>query len=234
MRAIGIIPARGGSKGVPRKNIRLCGGRPLLAYTIAAAQQSRRLFRFAVSTDDAEIGAIAQSLGAEVHWRPAELAQDNTPAPPVVNHLLTTLDPNGRLFDCVVYLQPTTPLRTAEDIDNAIDLLERSCADSVVSVYRVEDHHPSRMYRLGEDGRLIPYDQEPAGRLRQQLPAVYHRNGAIYACKRSIIATQHSLLGADVRPYVMTRERSVNIDDEFDLQIADMLLSKANQLQRVA
>jgi CMP-N,N'-diacetyllegionaminic acid synthase len=186
---------------------------------------SQRLPRFVVSTDDLEIESVAKSLGAEVNRRPKHLAQDDTPAPPVVAQLLQELDPNHCLFDSVIYLQPTTPLRTAADIDAALELFEQTNADSVVSVYRVDDHHPARMYRL-ESGRLIPYDHEPVGRLRQQLPAVYHRNGAIYVCKRSIVDGQQTLIGPDVRPYVMPRDRSVNIDDELDLVIADILLQR--------
>lgn len=225
MQPLGIIPARGGSKGVPRKNIRLIAGKPLLTYAIDAARRSRRLMHFAVSTDDPEIAAVAEAAHAEARMRPPRLARDDTPALPVVTHLLEELDPTGTRFDSVVYMQPTSPLRTAEDIDAAVGLLEESGADSVVSVYQVDDHHPARMYRL-IDGRLIPFTQEPCDRLRQKLPAVYHRNGAIYACRRCVIEDQQTMIGEDVRPYLMPYERSVNIDNEVDLLLADMLVQR--------
>lgn len=220
---LGITPARGGSVGVPRKNIRPIAGRPLIAYTIEAAMASQRLSCFVVTTDDVEIADVSRQWHCPVLMRPPELAADNTPMVPVVEHVLTTLRPTHGEFDFVVLLQPTTPLRTADDIDKAVELLEESGADSVISVYQVADHHPARMYRLVE-GRLIPYEAEPPGSLRQELPPVYHRNGAIYACRYTLIVEQHTLMGPDCRPYVMPRSRSLNIDDEFDLRIADCLL----------
>jgi len=222
MNALGIIPARGGSKGVLRKNIRLVGGRPLIAYTIAAAQGSELLSHFVVSTDDLEIARTATELGAPVLMRPSELAADDTPMVPVVRHALAEV---GLAFDAVAVLQPTTPLRQAGDIDGALRLLGESGADSVISVYQVEDHHPARMYRL-EQGRLVPYDIEPPARLRQGLPVVYHRNGAVYACRRGLIEDGQTLIGLDTRPYIMPRDRSLNIDDEFDLAIAECLLTR--------
>jgi N-acylneuraminate cytidylyltransferase len=220
---LGIIPARGGSKGALRKNIRLVGGRPLLAYAIEAARNSRYLTDYLVSTDDAEIAAVARQEGVAVLLRPPELAADDTPMLPVVKHALA----QGH-YDTVVILQPTTPLRTAEDIDAALQILFNTGADSVVSVYQVDDHHPARMYRLLEN-RLIPYDTEPSARLRQALPPVYHRNGAVYACRTSLVWEQETLLGSDLRPYVMPRARSINIDDELDLAFADFVLSRQRQ-----
>ena len=222
---LGIIPARGGSKGVLRKNIRPVAGQPLIAYTIEAAQASRRLTHFVTTTDDAEIAALAESLGSPILVRPPELATDDTPMLPVVEHVLSVLEPTEGRYDYVVILQPTTPQRTGEDIDAALALLIETRADSVVSVYQVADHHPARMYRLVE-GRLAPYEPEPPGRLRQELPLVYHRNGAIYACQRSLIEERGTLIGPDTRPYIMPRERSINIDDELDLAFADFLLRR--------
>lgn len=228
-RIIGIIPARGGSKGVPHKNIRLVADRPLIAYTIEAAKGSQLVTHFVVSTDDTEISLVAERLGSTVIMRPPELAADHTPMLPVVDHALRVLEPEMGRYDYVVVLQPTSPLRTASDIDMALTLLIQSGADSVVSVYEVGDHHPARMYRL-IDGRLVPYEQEPAHRLRQRLPAVYHRNGAIYACRREIIEEQGTLIGPDTRPYIMPRERSINIDDELDLAYADFVFRQRKSL----
>ncbi len=223
---LGIIPARGGSKGVPRKNVRQVAGRPLIAYTLEAAAAARRLSRFVTSTDDAEIAAVAAECGSPVLRRPPELAADDTPMLRVVEHVLAaSAAERGEPPEVVVLLQPTSPLRTAADIDAAVELLLTTGADSVVSVYRVEDHHPARMYRL-RDGCLLPYEPEPADRLRQALPAVYHRNGAVYACRRALIEERGTLLGGVVRPYMMPRERSINIDDEVDLGLAELLLRR--------
>jgi CMP-N-acetylneuraminic acid synthetase len=223
---LGIIPARGGSKGVPRKNIRLVGGQPLIAYSIHAAQTCQLLTHWVVSTEDAEIASIAQSLGAEILPRPDELAGDKTPMLPVVRNAFATLEARlGVRFEYGVLLQPTAPMRTAADIDAAVTVLRESGADSVVSVYRVYDHHPARMYRL-ENERLVPLENEPIGRLRQDLPAVYHRNGAIYAFRRGLLDEADSLIGPDTRPYIMPEERSINIDNETDLLLADLLLQR--------
>ncbi len=223
MRTLGIIPARGGSKGVKRKNLRLIAGRPLIHYTIDAARQSRALTHVVTTTDDAEIAAVAEAAGSAVLMRPAALAADDTPMLPVVQHALSALEPKLGRFDAVVVLQPTTLLRTSEDIDAAVELLETTRADSVISVYQVGDYHPSRMYQLVEN-RLVAFQPEPPARIRQGLPPLYHRNGAIYACRRDLIDEGGTLIGPDARPYLMPRERSVNIDDEFDLLTAELLV----------
>ncbi len=226
---LGIIPARGGSKGVRRKNIRMVGGRPLIAYTIDAARQSTHLTTCVVSTDDEEIAEVAGSLGCEVVMRPDALAEDNTPMAPVLSHAIEETERKGIGVDHGVILQPTVPLRTGEDIDRTLDILIDGGADSVVSVVLVSDHHPSRMYRL-EDRRLVPYAPEPEGSLRQDLPDVYHRNGAVYAFRRSLIADTGGFIGPDNRPYVMPSERSINIDEEYDLLLADLLITHQQSL----
>ena len=219
-RNLGIIPARGGSKGVYRKNIRLVCGQPLIAYTIKAAKESLLLTDFVTTTDDPEIEQVAKSFDSPIILRPPELAADKTPMIPVVRHVLETLPEK---YDNLVLLQPTSPLRNSQDIDAALRQLNESGADSIVSVYQVEDHHPSRMYRLDNDV-LIPYETESERRLRQELPSVYHRNGAIYACRTSLVLERNTLLGNHLRPYIMPRDRSVNIDDELDLAFAEFLL----------
>ncbi len=230
LRALGIIPARGGSKGVPRKNIRPVAGRPLIGYTIAAAAGSQLLTHYVVSTDDDEIAAVARAEGAPVLRRPPELAADDMPMLGVLQHALRERAAAGDHYDAVVVLQPTTPLRQPADIDSSLRMLMDGDADSVVSVYVVEDHHPARMYRL-VDGCLEPYEHEPPGRLRQALAPVYHRNGAIYACWTRLL-DQGLLLGGRLRPYLMPRARSVNIDDELDLALADCLLSRTEAAAR--
>jgi len=223
MNILGIIPARGGSKGVLRKNIRLVGGIPLIAHTINAAKGSVKLTSFVTSTEDEKIADISREYESEVIKRPLELAGDRTPMIPVIESVLSTVESTMGYQDYIVLLQPTTPMRSSDDIDNAISIILNTGADSVISVYQVEDHHPSRMYNI-IDNRVVPYTTEPPGSLRQELPPVYHRNGAIYAFKRSLLQEKGIIIGADTRPYIMPRERSINIDDELDLAFADFLL----------
>lgn len=222
---LGIIPARGGSKGIPHKNIRFLNKRPLIYYSIRAAEQSRLLDHFVVSTDDAQIAQMAQSLHSPVVLRPAKLAQDDTPMVPVLLHALEELAKKGQTFDHVIVLQPTCPLRTAKDIDQALTLLLETKADSVVSVYQVFDHHPARMYAV-KRGRLVPLMKEGTFTRRQSLPPVYHRNGAIYAMRANVLLKDKTVVGKDARAYIMPREVSVNIDDEVDLKLAEILLKE--------
>jgi CMP-N-acetylneuraminic acid synthetase len=227
MNILGVIPARGGSKSVPRKNITLLFERPLIAYTIAAAQQSKTLTHFLLSSDDEEIIAVAKHYGAPVPFiRPAELASDIAPTLPVVQHAIRFMEASeGIKFDYVVLLQPTTPMRRSEDIDAAVEKLIRTGADSVVSVCDVEAYHPARMRQIVDD-RLVelPIKEPREMARRQDLPPVYIRNGAIYAVRRDLIIEQNSMIGAVSRPYVMPVERSVNIDSPLDLLLAQHLM----------
>ncbi|MBX9829347.1 MAG: acylneuraminate cytidylyltransferase family protein [Xanthobacteraceae bacterium] len=222
MKALGIIPARGGSKGVPRKNVRIVGGIPLIGHTIRAAQNSKRLVRFVVSTDDAEIAETAERFGAQVLKRPSELARDDSPVDGAIRH---ALDKAGYECDTIALLQPTTPLRSSDDIDAALELFANGGADTVIGITQVGDRHPSRMYRLA-DGLMNPILPEPAGRLRQQLEPIFIRNGAIYICSAAQLCATNSLFGPRLRGYVMPAERAVNIDEEIDLVVADYLLTK--------
>ncbi len=228
-RTVGIIPARGGSKGIPRKNLRLLAGKPLIAHTIEAAQASH-LSVLAVSTDDAEIAAAGQAHGCRVIQRPEALAADDAAMTPVVIHALRALINAGEQFDYVMLLQPTAPLRTSADIDAALALLIESGADTVVSVTPVPGHcHPDWQFVI-EGDRLRLYNGEPWENLiprRQLLSPSYTRNGAVYACRASVLLEQGSLYGADVRAYVMPESRSVNIDSELDLALAELLLRTA-------
>lgn len=224
-RVLAIIPARGGSKGVPHKNIRLLAGKPLIGYTIGAAIASRHLTDFVTSTDDDEIATVAKSFGSTVIRRPSKLATDDAPMDPTIEHALNECETQAGRYDYVLVLQPTAPFRTSDDIDNSIELLEKSGETSLTSVYLVEDAHPARMYRLDND-RLVPYEQEPLARLRQTLPPVYHRNGAIYGRKTVPFRTEHTLLGSSIIPYIMPRSRSINIDDELDFAFAEYLMER--------
>lgn len=227
MKILTLIPARGGSKGVPRKNLRLVGGRPLIEWTIEAAKGASCLGDVFVTTDDREISQVSTAAGAIVIDRPCLIAGDKTPMTDVIQHALSVCEVMQETrYDYILLLQPTAPMREAVDIDGAIARIIESRADSVISVYRVEDTHPARMYLLDNSGELVPYSQEPVGSLRQDLPNVYHRNGAIYLCTTDFFKRAGKLWGGRMLPFVMPKERSANIDDMEDLLIADFLISR--------
>ena len=226
MKVLGIIPARGGSKSVPRKNIQQLAGIPLIAHTIRSAKESKRLTHFLVSTDDKEIADVSARAGAPVLMRPAELGQDETPMPPVLLHALDEEARQGRHYDIVLLLQPTCPLRRGSEIDAALDLLETEQADVVISVYQVSDAHPARMYYL-RDSRLSPLAPQWEMANRQVLPPVYHRNGVIYAARVSVFRKKKTFYVHNAVPFVMPKESAVNIDDPLDLKFAEMMLKES-------
>jgi len=225
---LALIPARGGSKGVPKKNIKLLVGKPLIAYSIEAALQSRHHLRVIVSTDDEEIARIARSMGAETPYlRPHVLAQDETPTLPVIQHALQWLEQHeGYQPERVVLLQPTSPLRGAEHIDQGIKFLLQAKADSLVSVCEAE-HSPYWMRVLDNERRVRPFVETAREFLRRQdLPLVYRLNGALYMTKRRIIMEEERLLGDDVRALIMSREDSIDIDNEVDFLLAELLVKR--------
>jgi CMP-N-acetylneuraminic acid synthetase len=227
MRVLGIVPARGGSKGIPRKNIALLGGKPLIAYTANAALGARRLSRIVLSTEDEEIAEVGRRYGLEVPFlRPRELAQDDTPALPVLQHVVRRLEAMGDRFDAIFTLQPTNPLRRSEDIDGAIDLLERTGADSVISFVPVGDKHPARMKYLDDRGRVIdpPFGEAVEGQRRQDLPKLYLREGSVYLTKRDVLMLQQSIRGRDCRAWLVDPDRACNIDGPVDWLLAEALL----------
>ncbi|MFN0109779.1 MAG: cytidylyltransferase domain-containing protein [Blastocatellia bacterium] len=229
MKILGLIPARGGSKGVPRKNIRLLAGKPLLAYTAEAALASKRLTRIILSTDDKEIAEVGRACGLEVPFlRPAELAEDTTPTLPVVQHAVQFLEAQGERFDAICLLQPTNPLRQASDIDGCIDLLERAEADTVFTMLAVpSEHNPHWVYFKNADGslRLSTGDATPIPR-RQSLPPAFHREGSVYVTRRDVVMIENSLYGAQVIGFEIERSRSVNIDNLEDWAKAESLIRK--------
>jgi CMP-N,N'-diacetyllegionaminic acid synthase len=229
MRVLGLIPARGGSKGIPHKNICVVAGKPLLQYTTEAALAARRLNRVVLSTEDEQIAELGRCYGVEVPFlRPAELAQDTSPMLPVVQHAVRMLQASGEHFDAVCLLQPTNPMRRASDIDEAIQLLERTQADSVISFVEVGDSHPARMKYLTADGRVIdpPFAEEVEGQRRQDLPKLYLREGSIYLTRTAVIMQRNSLRGNDCRAFIISPERACNIDGPLDLFIAEQLLTR--------
>ena len=226
MRVLAVIPARGGSKGIPGKNLVPLGGRPLLAYTAAAAQASRTLTRVIVSTDDAAITAGARLLGLDVPFlRPAPLAADDTPMLPVLQHAVVAMQAAGFEPDVVVLLQPTSPLRRAEHIDGAVALLEQTGADSVVSVVEVpHQFNPQSVLKM-DSGRLRPYLDSPTVAGRQQKPHVLARNGPAVLAVRTAVILSGSLYGDDSRPLMMSAEDSLDVDSAWDLFLAELILA---------
>ncbi|HBH04893.1 MAG: hypothetical protein A2X36_05055 [Elusimicrobia bacterium GWA2_69_24] len=228
-RALGIIPARGGSKSVPRKNLHPLLGRPLIVWSIESARRAKSLDRLIVSTDDPEIAEVARAHGAEVPFlRPPELAADDTPDLPVFQHALRMLgDAAGYVPDAIVHLRPTQPLRTAQEIDEAVGLWERTRADCVKSV-RPAGEHPFKMYRLRE-GRLVPYLDTAERRRRgpdvprQSLEPLYLSAGVVDVVRREIVEAG-STEGAAVVPYFAAPERYVNLDSARDFEIAEALM----------
>lgn len=228
MKVLGIIPARGGSKGILRKNLTPLAGKPLLYYTVRAAQVSRRLTRTILSSEDQEIGDVGRSLGIEVPFvRPAALATDEARSVEVAKHALQFAEnEESTRYDVVCLLQPTCPLRAPYDIDRAIEMLDQSDADGVVSLARVEDPHPMKMMLVTDKivRPLFP-DQWRETIRRQELPPVFYLNGAVYCVRREVLLDHDSLWGEKTLAYVMPAERSVNIDTMLDIKLAECLLT---------
>ncbi len=228
MRVLGIIPARGGSQGVARKNVKELCGKPLLAYTVESALRSNRLNRTILSTEDSEIANMGRELGVDVPFmRPVELASDSAPTFPVVLHAVTELEKQNEFYDAVCLLQPTNPLRRSEDIDGCIELLERSGADSVITILPVpHEFNPKWVYWQTVDGelRLSTGDEEPVMR-RQDLPEAFHREGSVYVTRRDVLFEFGNLYGSKVLGYRVDVENSVNIDSPADWESAEAILA---------
>ena len=223
-----IIPARGGSKGLPRKNIAMLNGKPMLAYSIEEALKSQLINRYVVSTDDEEIRLAAEAYGAETIERPSHLALDDTPTWDALRHALLQCEEEDGEYDLIADIRCTNPLKTAKDIDGAIGKLIRTGADSVIGVAKLEDHHPYRIKRLFKDRILDFGGPEPDGFNRQDLkPDAYIRNGSIYISRRATFMEGVHIRGSDeTRPWVMPPERSVNVDTELDLLLVETLLGR--------
>lgn len=224
---LGVIPARGGSKGIPRKNLYPLLGRPLISYTFEAAKGSKYLNRIILSTDDEEIAALGRSYAVEVPFiRPARLARDNTPMIEVLTHALGELKSEGFRPNYVVLLQPTSPLRTSLHIDEAIERLLSTGADTVVSVTEVPHQlTPISLMRLESGGRIVPYLEGELVARREDKPKLYARNGpAVLITKKELIESG-KLYGKNVYHFEMEKEVSVDIDEKFDITLAELLLT---------
>ena len=224
---LGIVPARGGSKGVPGKNIRPLAGRPLIAYTADAARQSGVIDRLVLSTDSEEIAAVGRAEGIEVPFlRPAPLAADDTPMAAVIQHALATLA-DAANTDLIVLLQPTSPLRRPAHVRDAVALLRSSGADSVVSVTELPRHlSPDYVMRL-DDGLLVPFLPEGARVTRRQdaRPA-FVRDGTVYAFWRRTLRETGSIYGRTCRPFVIPAQESLTLDTEADWAEAERIVRR--------
>ncbi len=223
---LGLITARGNSTSIHKKNIIPLGGKPLICHTIEAAKNSKLLTRTIVSTDSEEIALISKECGAEVPFlRPTELAQDDTPHIPVVQHALKWLKEKGEEYDYVMILQPTSPFRSAQDIDEAIKKAVDTNADSVMSMVELVDFDPRKIKKIQDDELEPLFEDEGAQSARRQsLQKAYKRNCAIYLTKTEYIM-QNDLFGKVSRPYIMPEERSLDINEPSDIKYAEFLLS---------
>jgi CMP-N,N'-diacetyllegionaminic acid synthase len=228
MRVLGLIPARGGSKGIPRKNIKSLGGKPLLQYTVEAALASTRLARVILSTEDEEIAEVGRRCGLEVPFlRPAMLARDDTPTLPVVQHAVRQLEDMDDCYDAVCLLQPTSPFRRSDLIDRCIDLLETTGADAVVTVLPVPAEYNPHWVYLESEGNLLQLstgERSPISR-RQELPPAFHREGSVYITRRNVLIEGNSLYGERLAGFRLETAGSVNIDLPEDWERAARMLS---------
>jgi len=219
---LAIIPARGGSKRLPRKNILDLSGRPMISWSIDAGLKSKYIDKVVVSSDDDEILDVAKKFKAETVKRPGELASDIATSNDVVKHTLENIEEH----DYIVLLQPTSPLRNYKHIDEAIKLLEKKSADAIISVCKT-DHTPLWSNTLQEDGSLESFiKDEVIDKRSQDLKDYYRLNGAIYICKRDNFLKEETLfLKENIYAYIMDKESSIDIDEEIDLTIANVLAS---------
>lgn len=230
MKVLGLINARGGSVGIPRKNIRLLEGKPLIAWSIEAGLNSEKITDLVVSTDDIEIAEIATMYGAKVPFiRPSKLATNNSLQIDVIRHAVKFMENLGNCYDVIVILQPTTPLRLSTDIDSALAVLEKNNVDSVISVCDVGGKHPLTCYSYDNKGLLRSLvDCNERGVLRQNFDKVLWRNGAIYAMRRDVVILGNNLYGETTAGYLMPEERSFNIDNLFDWDLVEGYLMLKN------
>jgi len=227
VKILGLTLARGGSKSVPRKNIKPIAGVPLICYTIAEALKSKLITRYIVSTDDVEIQEVAIGCGADAPFlRPDKYSTDESSSVSAMQHAVNWVEEQeGVKYDYVVELMCTNPMKTVEDIDLSIKKLISTGADSVIAVHKLEDHHPARIKKIVDD-RIVDFciPEIPESRRQDLKPDAYIRSGSIYALKRDYLMINAERYGSyNSRPYILPEERAVNIDTEIDFMIAELL-----------
>ena len=223
--------ARGGSKSIPRKNIRMIAGAPLIAYTIVEAKRSKFLTRYVVSTDDEEIRQVALSFGADVPFlRPAKFSSDTASSLSALQHAVEWLErEEGQPYDYVIEIMCTNPMKTVEDIDACIEKLITTGADSVIAVHQLEDHHPARIKKIVND-RIVDFclPETPEMRRQDLKPKAYIRSGSIYGLRRDHLMVDGRRYGSvESRPYILPESRAVNVDTKIDFLVAEHLLNQS-------
>lgn len=225
---VAIIPARGGSKGIPKKNIKLLAGKPLIAYSIEASLKSKHIDRTIVSTDDREIAEVSKKYGAEIIERPKELAKDDSPTILAIRHVANYLEKKENYTtDIVVILQPTSPLREISEINEAIEKFLETGADLIVSVSEAK-HHPFWSFEI-EGDKLTPFIKDGFKITRRQnLPRIYAVNGAVYVMSKKTLE-KDNIFDGDIRAIIMNEEKSIDIDSMLDFRIAELLIKETKK-----
>jgi len=228
-RVLAITLARGGSKSVPKKNIREIKGIPLIAYTINEARKSKFISRYIVSTDNEEIRQVAIKCGVDVPFlRPAEFSSDTASSVIALQHAVNWIENHDQIkYDFVIELMCTNPMKIALDIDACISKLITSKADSVIAVHKLDDHHPARIKKIIDD-KIVDFclPETPEMRRQDLKPDAYIRSGSIYALKRDHLMIEGKRFGSfNSRPYILPPERAINVDTEIDFLIAEQLLN---------
>lgn len=226
MTSVAIIPARGGSKGIKRKNLALINGKPLIAYTCEAALQSKKINRIIVSTDDLEVADFVKNMGIEIPFiRPSELANDFTPMIDVLMHALSWFDSQNYDIDDIILLQPTSPLRTSDQIDTALTIFSQKNPDTLVSIMKVpHQFNPLSVLKEESDGRMVPYLNQPVITRRQDKPVVFARNGPAILITKASLIKKGILYGDHTIGYLMDYKTSIDVDDYQDLLMAEFFL----------
>lgn len=224
-----VIPARGGSKGVPRKNIKILGSKPLIAYTIEQAVQSKYIDRIVVSTEDREIADISKQYGAEVPFmRPVVLAGDQVATIDVLLHAINWLEEDKYAFDIIVLLHTTTPLRVVKDIDSCIEMLLGTKADNIFSVTEAHRNPYFNMIEINQNGK-VQLSKKGTFTSRQSAPKVYDMNSSIYVWWKDLLKKDTKIFLENSQVYVMPKIRSIDIDDDIDFRIAEVVMAEQNR-----
>lgn len=232
---LGVIPARGGSKGLPKKNIKDMNGKPLIAYTIEAANaviEAGILSRCIVSTDSKEIAEVSRRFGADVPFmRPDYLGGDTIKSVDVVLHALSFLEEQGEYYDAVITLQPTSPMRTARDLIEGIQMFDEGTSDSLIAVYEDVKANGFNYYRMGVNHEgLAEHKEHNTGIRRQEMNPMYVRNGALYISSDNLLKGRKLIIGDVPLLYVMPKERSIDVDSLMDFEYIEFLMKKSGKL----
>lgn len=222
MMRVALIPARGGSKEIPRKNIKMFAGKPLISWTIEIAKKCNLIDKVVVSTDDNEIAKVSSFYGAEVPYiRSAELATDDSP---IMNTIIQYLRKNSNVSE-IILLQPTSPLRKTIDLYNTIESKIKNNSKSIVSITEAFSH-PSLCYKIMPNGEISNFFPNQSLRRRQELSKAYCLNGSIYLANRNFLIENNSFINESTIGYIMPQERSIDIDNKYDWEVAEMFIKK--------